>query len=459
MEGQVIDRKGLRREIRWMVFPIVVESIFALSGNLIFLAFLGRVDSVGLPSITHVAASGIATIITGIVWNLLKGISIGSTIRIAQAYGAGDRERISRTGWQTVELLFSLGFVCSFLFYYFAEVIVGFYQPDAETLRLSVQYIRICCFGFPFLGLMHASTGILQGVGNTRSPMVFSGILNVIFVIVGLPLIFGWFGRPLGVTGSGYSLVVGQIVTASAGMWTLFGPKGLLRSGHAEKHYLPHVETIGSVIKLGLPTSMESIFWLLAAMVIGRVMLGFGELQYAANQIGLQTEAIATLPANSFGVVTMTLVGRAIGSRNRDLGKAYVDEIRKSAIPVIGAGLVILLIFPTLFLSLMNSNREVINLAAVYLRLVGLCLPAMSLSQIYLGGLKSAGKTRIPMLLALGGIWLIRVPLSIWFGHIAGATIIWLWYAMTLDLVVRFLVSWLLFHRAKIFDRLPEITA
>ena len=80
MEVVGVNRLSIRREIRWMVLPIIIESIFALSGNLVFIAFLGRIDSVGLSSITHVAAYGLAVIVTLIVWNLLKGISIGARL-------------------------------------------------------------------------------------------------------------------------------------------------------------------------------------------------------------------------------------------------------------------------------------------------------------------------------------------------------------------------------------------
>jgi len=449
-----VNRLSIRREIRWMVLPIIIESIFALSGNLVFIAFLGRIDSVGLSSITHVAAYGLAVIVTLIVWNLLKGISIGATIGIAQAYGAGDYDKIQRIGWQTYELLFVLGGICSVLLFVFAEPIVAFYDPDTETMRLGVEYIRICCFGFPFLGLMHSSTGVLQGIGNTKSPMKFSGILNVVYILVGLPLIFGWIGPAIGVIGSAYALVVGQIITASFGLWTLFGKRGLLRRGIKDKKYLPRPRLMLQILKLGLPTSMENIFWLLAAMVIGRVMLGYGELQYAANQIGLQTEAIATLPATSFGIVAMTLCGRAIGARNRELGEAYVSEIKKSAYPVIAVGCAVLLLLPVPFLMLMTSNAEVISLSTIYLRLVGGCLPALALAQIYMGALKSAGRTRTPMLVALGGIWCIRVPLSILAGTIAESTIVWLWVIMAIDLLARFVVSWWLFRRARIFETL-----
>ena len=62
-------------------------------------------------------------------------------------------------------------------------------------------------------------------------------------------------------------------------------------------------------------------------------------------------------------------------------------------------------------------------------------LPALALAQIYMGALKSAGRTRTPMLVALGGIWCIRVPLSS-AGTIAESTIVWL--AMAIDLLARF---------------------
>lgn len=68
-------------------------------------------------------------------------------------------------------------------------------------------------------------------------------------------------------------------------------------------------------------------------MIIGRIMLGYGELAYAVpTKSAVQAESIANMPAlQSFGIVTVTLCGRAIGARDKELGRNYIKQILQTA--------------------------------------------------------------------------------------------------------------------------------
>jgi putative MATE family efflux protein len=451
MTQSLTDIKEIRREIRWLSIPLVIETVFALSGTMIFMAFLNRIGSVGLPALRHVSVYGLATTVTGIVWNLTKGISIGAMIAISRAYGAQDHDRLRRLAAQAVSMLFAIGVIFGVILFVFAESVMSFYKPDPVTKKIAVEYLRVCSFGFPFLGLLHASTGIMQGLGDTKTPMRLSMILNITFLVVGLPLVMGWIGRPIGVIGAGYSLVAGQAVTGILGQIALFSRRGPLFGIRKEGYFSPDLEKCLHILKLGLPTSLETIFWLFGAMVLGRVMLGFGELDYAANQIGIQTEAIATLPTMSFGIVAMTLGGRAVGAGDNRLGATYMKAVRRACYPVVLVGAFILLVLPVPLLHLMTGIDEVIGLSTVYLRIMGLCLAQHALTQIYYASLKASGYTRVPMLIALIGIWGIRVPLSILAASIEGSNIIWLWAVMVIDLNFRFIAAIFMNKKKNVF--------
>lgn len=443
----------IRREIRWLAVPIVLESIFSLSGNILALALLGRINSVGLDAITHVAANGMGAIINGISWWLLKGLGIGATISISQAYGAGDQEKIRRLGYQTILLLFSLGLVCGLVVFFSADFLVSLYKPEEALGQLARDYLRIAAAGLAFQGIIHGATGILQGVGDTKTPMTFSFVINLVFVISAAPLIFGWFGHPLGSTGSACGLLIGQFVTAMFCLYSLFSKgKVLAYKKKTDRHYWkPQPRLMWDVASVGLPTSLENVFWQLGAIIIGGLMLSFGELSYAANQIGIQAESIANMPAASFGIVTVTLCGRALGARDNKMGQRFMTEIIKTAAAIVAVGMVLLLVFPKPLLSLLSGHEDVVSLASVYLRLMGIVLPFNTLLQIYMGCLKSTGLARLPMLTSLGGIWLIRVPLSLWVASWDQAKIAYLWMVILVDIFARFILVAFIYHKRKVF--------
>ena len=99
----------------------------------------------------------------------------------------------------------------------------------------------------------------------------------------------------------------------------------------------------------------------------------------------------------------------------------------------------VLLFLPKQFLSLLTTDREVIELAAVYLMLMGLGQSPQNIASVFNGALRGAGDTRTPMYIALAGLWFIRIPLAMVLSKPFGVKGVWL--AITVDLFFRFSLS------------------
>ena len=76
---------------------------------------------------------------------------------------------------------------------------------------------------------------------------------------------------------------------------------------------------------------------------------------------------------------------------------------------------------------LLTDDPEIIALGAVYLRLMGCIQIPQNLQRVFAGALKGAGHTKIPMFIAMAGLWGIRVPLAflLTYGFHLGIQAIW----------------------------------
>ncbi|HZJ68401.1 MAG TPA: hypothetical protein VFD28_00140, partial [Candidatus Eisenbacteria bacterium] len=78
---------------------------------------------------------------------------------------------------------------------------------------------------------------------------------------------------------------------------------------------------------------------------------------------------------------------------------------------------------------------------------MGIIQIPQNIQGIYFGAMKSMGYVSLPTIITALGIWLIRIPLTLYFSTIPEATIVWTWLAIAADQVFRFVLTEFLYHR------------
>lgn len=145
-------------------------------------ALAGRLAPVSL------AAHQIAINIAAFTFMVPLGISSAGAVRVGHAVGRRDVEGAARAGWTA--LLFGVGFmsVAAACFVIFPGVLIGAFTSDAGVLQVGVVLLMVAAVFQLFDGLQGVATGVLRGLGDTRSPMLWN-------------LVGHWFiGLPLGYT-------------------------------------------------------------------------------------------------------------------------------------------------------------------------------------------------------------------------------------------------------------------
>lgn len=439
----VPDRKEINKKIVSMIVPITIENLLQMIAGIVSMGMIGRIDALSI------SALGIGMRITQIIWALFKGITTGATVFVARYYGAGELGKVRNVIKQTLLSSIVVVVILQAIVYTQAPKLLRVFNPQPELLELAAEYIRLVSFGLPFLAIMLIIGGALQGMGNAKTPMFITMIMNVVNIVVGYTVIFGKLGiTPMGVRGAALATVVSQGAAAVLGLYILFNRKGILKGALNKKLLSVDKRQIADVYRVGLPTSMESVFWQLAAIILTRAILTFGEKAFAAHQLGLQAESISYMPAAGFGVVATALIGQALGAKDKDLARIYLRQILKGALCITALSVIILVGFPKVMMSALTDNKEIIELSAIYLILMGLVQFPQNTTGVLAGAMRGAGYTKVPMMVAGAGLWGVRVPLALLMTYVFKKTIIAIWVVMCVDLVFRFLVC-LLYYRSK----------
>lgn len=444
---QSIDIKDIRKKILSLILPITLENILQMSAGIVSMGMIGRL------SIASVNGQGISMRITQIIWAILKGITTGATVFVAQAYGAGDYNKMRRVIQQTLISSVILVIALQQIVFWNAELFLSIFNPNPEVLQNGLTYIKIASWGLPFLAIMMVVAGCLQGMGNAKTPMIIALIMNIVNIIFNYLLIFGILGLPgLGIKGAAIGLVIAQFTAALIGLYVLFNRDGVLNSCKGKDFFKLDFKQIKDVYLVGAPTAGESVLWQIAAIIITNIILSFGDVAYAAHQMGMQAESISYMPALGFSIAATTFIGQAVGAKDKEAGKAYLKETIRGSLMITTVSVIFLVFFPSSVMRILTNNKDVIHLGSYYLILMGLVQIPQNLSGVFSGALRGAGFTKVPMIVAFVGLWGIRVPLSLLLTYVFRMNIIAIWGAMCLDLLFRFILSYILYKRRDLYS-------
>lgn len=441
---QLQENLTIRKKILSMILPITIENVLQMTTGLVLMAMIGRIDAIA------VGAIGIANILYRILWGIFKGISTGTSVLVAQAYGANNYKKLKSVTEQSFIISMIISIILQQLLFWLAKYLLLIFNPSSELLANGTIYLKAISYSLPFAAIILLVAGVLQGMGNAKTPMVSIAILNVVNIVFGYIFIFP---MNMGLRGAAYAYNIAYIAAALFGIYVLFSKNGVITNIGGRFEFKLNYKEIIAILNLGIPTSFETVFWQAASIFITRAILTYGEIAYAAYQLGLQAESISYMPATGFGIAATTFIGQALGSRDVETGKKYLKQLNKyTIILTIFAGGA-LTFFPKAIMSILTKDLEVIEIGAMYLVIMGITQLPQNISGVLNGALRGAGYARIPMINAGVGLWCIRVPFILIATYIFKANIVWIWIGIGIDMSFRLLFSYGYFKRKNIWER------
>lgn len=439
--------ENLRYNIIKMIVPITAENMLMTIAIFITAALVGRLSA------NEIGAVGLGTRFLNIFMAIFRGIGTGVTVLIAQYYGAGRFKNISNTLRQA---LISSIIVCAFLSiitYILAPELIQLFSKSPEFVEPGVIYLRYIIAGLIPLALMLIITGSLQAVGDTVTPMIIALIMNFLNAGLAYTFIFGAFGLPaLGVKGAAIAQAIAYFIAALLGIGVIFKRKNIYNLKINKNFFKLNIKETFKVYKLGMPTAGESLSWVLASMIIIKIILTYGVNELAAYQIGLQAESLSYKPAGGFGIVATALIGQALGAQLPEMGRQYLRKITQYSLMITSISVTILIFFPHIILGLLTDKESLITIAIPYLVIMGLVQYFQNTAAVLSGSLRGAGYTHVPFLVSGTGILGVRLGLTLIFAFVFKLPLIFIWIAIAIDIIFRFFFSLYLYKKKNIYE-------
>ena len=370
----------------------------------------GTVDLLAVGQLSANSAASLSAVSTGSqltfsITSVLIGLSTGATVLIGQYVGADRKEDISRTIGTMFPLfgLFALGI--SILMAALTGPLVALLQVPAEAVEEAEQYLFICALGMIFVTGYNMVSGILRGLGDSKTPMllvVIACILNIIgdIILVG-PL-------QMGAAGAAIATVAAQAISFLVSLAVLRRRKDFPFDFKWSSFQLRRNHSL-LLLKLGVPVAFQDFSIGVSFLFITAFINRIGLAESAGVGVVGRVSCIAMIVSTSFMSAIAAMSAQNIGA---DQPKRAMAALRWGIALSFGISallFVLIQLFPSPILSLFTDETAVITQGILYMR--SYITDAVLVSFVFCinGFLSGCGHTTFCMIISTTSTYGVRV--------------------------------------------------
>ena len=440
---------GMMGVIMALAWPTMLEQLMHTAVQYIDTAMVGSLGT------QATAAVGATSTVSWLIGSTVSAFGVGFLSYIARACGAQDREAARRSVSQAVLMVLVTGITFTAITLGLSRQVPVWMQVEAGIQELAAQYFFILYLPMlPRAASMIFGT-VLRAAGDTKTPMKIGVIVNLINVVLNYLLIYptrtisilGWsFTMP----GAGWGVIGAAVASAISFTWggihitvklwkhPMVSPKG--------QSIKPDWAILRPCLKVALPNMLQRFGTSLGYVAFAAMINSLGEVATAAHTIANTVESAFYIPGYGMQTAAATLAGNAYGAKD---GKR-MKELARMFIPIeiglmILSGGALFILAPGL-MGIFSTSQEVISLGAAVLRMVALSEPFYGFSIIIEGMMQGVGKTRLPFIFNILGMWAVRILGTLICTQVLGLGLVSAWACMiahNLLLFVLFLITYL----------------
>lgn len=398
-----------------LAWPAVALNSLQTFNSLLDNFFLSYVGSAALNAV------GASTSYIFLLFSVSMALGTAATAIVSRAYGAGTHDEAVEANARCLSLSVWTGITLAVLAIPgaigAAHLLVSDDYPEVQ--RLFVLYAGIFGAALPAVFVIQSLAGSLRGIGDTRSPMVISGIQILLHVVMNCFLVLPT-REVAGVTvpGAGWGLAgAGVAMTASAwiaAIGYIFWSKRTLLETKLDWR-LPGIEWVRRILRIAVPASMMSIVRVTSLAAFTVVLKNTVDAVHAQGALrpGFSIESFAFMPAFGLSIAAAALVGQSLGMKDPDRAERLGWTAAHQAAIVSTIVSILLFVFADpLSRAVLPGDLKTAHYAAQFTRYVASTEVFFAYAMVLIGAMQGAGDTRRPLWLSLIALWGMRVPFA-----------------------------------------------
>jgi putative MATE family efflux protein len=409
------------------ILRLAVPAFLALVAEPVFLlADAAIVGHLGTPQL---AGLGIAAAILQTVVGLCVFLAYGTTGSVARRLGAGDRRGALSQGLDGIWLALIIGLLATVIGVALTPLLADVFGAGPAVTHQATTYLRIAFLGTTPLLLMLATTGILRGLQDTRTPLVVAVAGNLLNIALNLLLVYG---ARLGIAGSALGSVLAQVASATALLLVVVrvaSAEGApLRPHRAGIRTAAHAAVALVIRTLTLRAALLlTVYAVVLVSTSSSTEAGGTGADLATHQLALTMWSFLAFALDAVAIAAQAITGRALGAGDAEGTRALTRRmIQWGLASGVVSGLALAAASPWLG-RLFTQDPAVRELLTPVLVVAAVGQPVAGVVFVLDGVLIGAGDGRY---LAWAGIAALvgYAPLAL-MAALVGGSLLWIWVA------------------------------
>lgn len=421
--------------------PAILAQLASVVLEFIDAAMVGSLGAAPAASIGLVSTS------TWLCNGFCIALSQGFSVQVAHRIGAGDfagARSVLRQGLTVVTLFsFLLGIAAASI----AGPLPGWLGGEEAIRSDGTAYFRIYALFLPAMQLSYFCSNMLQCSGEMKVPSILYILMCVLDVIFNFLLIFPTReisfaghvftmpGAGMGVRGAALGTGIAETLGAMAGLYFLLARRENLAIVHEKGSFLPQKDCMQKAWTITGPLWLQNVVMRGAYVASTLIVAPLGAVAIAANSFAIIAESFCYMPGYGTGDAATTLVGQSLGAGRKDLARGFTRVTVTLGTGMMVALAVVMYFAAEAIMSLLSVDPEVVALGARCLRLEAFAEAGYAVSIVAGGCCTGAGDTKVPAIMNLVSIWLVRIGLALILTPRIG--LMGYWIAMCIELNVR----------------------
>ena len=428
-------RKALLWQVWRLSLPVILTNLLQSLVDVVDVFMVGRIGPVAI------AAVGMSSAIRMLVLVMLLSVAGGAMTLIAQAKGARDPERMSFVTRQAISSGVLLSLVLMAVGLLLARPLLTLANGNGypEAVELGTQFLQILFLGTPFMVLSIVFSRLMQGAGDTVTPLVLNGSINLLNILFNYLLIFGIGPFPaMGVAGSAVGTVLARGLIVLAVFIIIYSGRNVIKI--LPGTYWPNWRMFSDIFSIGVPSGVQGIFRNGSRLFVLGIVTAteVGTYGAAALAIGFQVESLVFMPGLAINVAATSMVGQA-------LGYWQPEEARRRGNMAMWRGLIVMIILATpivIFAPAIirlfdpSAHPVLLKTGVTYLHINTVVLPLSAVALVANGALRGAGDSVPGLISTMVTRAVVAVALAYILAFPVGLGSLGVWIALAIGIVL-----------------------
>lgn len=405
-----------------LALPIIGAMMSQNILNLVDTAMVGHLGPAEL------AGVGLASFINFMAVAFITGLSSAVQAMAARRVGEGKHHESALPLNAGILLSALLGIPLAAILILCAPNILGALNDDPAVVAAGTTYLQLRLLSIFAIGMNFSFRGYWSAIKLARLYLYTLLWMHSFNIALNYCLIYGKLGFPaMGVAGAG----LGTTISIFVGTLTYFllGWKHARPSGFLARR--PSTEQFRNLLKLGLPSSIQQLFFAGGFTVLFWIVGKVGTAELGVANVLINISLVAILPGIGFGLAAATLAGQALGRLDAVDAHRWAWDVFKVASILLGLIGLPMILLPRLILAIFVPSEALIDLGERPLQLIGAGILIDGLGLVLMHALFGVGAARLVMGVSVGLQWGLFLPVAYLLGPMLGFGLTAIWLALT----------------------------